>query len=59
MFFNVRAVSQGQFATWLQTQQALVKAKPSSVPKLPSGVGGGTSSTNSPGNNTGSDLYGD
>ncbi|MGO8864124.1 MAG: cytochrome c oxidase subunit II [Acidimicrobiales bacterium] len=59
MFFNVRAVTQAQYATWLHTAQALVKAKPSSVPKLPSGVGGGTASTNSRSNDPGSDLYGD
>ena len=59
MFFNVRAVTPAQYTTWLRTEQALVKAKPSSVPKLPSGVSGATGGTGSSTNNAGSDLYGD
>jgi cytochrome c oxidase subunit 2 len=58
MFFNVKAVSQDQYATWLRTQQAIVKANPSSVPKLPSGVNAG-GSTSSSGSNIGGDVYGD
>jgi cytochrome c oxidase subunit 2 len=58
MFFNVKAVTQSKFATWLHAQQALVKSHPSSVSKLPSGVSTG-SSTNSSSNNQGGDLYGD
>jgi cytochrome c oxidase subunit II len=57
MFFNVKAVTQSDYAKWLRTQQAFVKAHPGSVPKLPSGVS--TSGTNSPGQNQGGDLYGD
>ena len=41
MFFNVKAVTQTQYATWLRIQQARVKANPGSVPKLPSGVNNG------------------
>jgi cytochrome c oxidase subunit 2 len=59
MFFNVRAVTQAQYASWLHEQQAAVSANPSSVPKLPSGVSSGTASTSSPSNNLGGDLYGD
>jgi cytochrome c oxidase subunit 2 len=59
MFFNVRAVSQAQYASWLHEQQAALSANPSSVPKLPSGVSSGTASTSSPSNNLGGDLYGD
>jgi cytochrome c oxidase subunit 2 len=58
MFFNVKAVSPSQYASWLHTQQAIVKAHPSSAPKLPSGVNGG-SSTNSNITTSGSDAYGD
>ena len=57
MFFNVKAVTQSQYAAWLHKQQAEVKANPSGVPKLPSGVS--HSSTNASGNNQGSALYGD
>jgi cytochrome c oxidase subunit 2 len=58
MFFNVKAVSQSQYATWLRTQQAIVKADPASVPKLPSGVNAaGSSSSNI--TTSGSDAYGD
>jgi cytochrome c oxidase subunit II len=57
MFFNVKAVSQSQYASWLRIQQARVKAHPGTGPKLPSGVNGGTT-TNSPNNNQGGD-YGD
>jgi cytochrome c oxidase subunit 2 len=59
MFFNVKAVTQTQYASWLHAQQAAVQANPSSVPKLPSGVSNGAASTNSPNNNLGGDLYGD
>jgi len=59
MFFNVEAVTQSQYASWLRTQQAAVKANPGSAPKLPSGVSGGTASTSSPSNNLGGDTYGD
>jgi cytochrome c oxidase subunit 2 len=55
MFFNVKAVTKSQYATWLQNEQAAIKANPSKSPKLPSGVNGGNSSTN----NQGGDLYGD
>jgi cytochrome c oxidase subunit II len=58
MFFNVKAVTQAQYATWLHDQQAKVKANPGSVPKLPSGVSGGSASTSSPSNNLGGDLLG-
>jgi cytochrome c oxidase subunit 2 len=56
MFFNVKAVSPSAYAHWLHTEQALVKAHPSSVPQLPSGV---HSSTTTGGGNLGGDLYGD
>jgi cytochrome c oxidase subunit 2 len=59
MFFNVKAVTQSQYADWLQKQQAQVKAHPGSSPKLPSGVSGGAASTSSPSNNLGGDLSGD
>jgi heme/copper-type cytochrome/quinol oxidase subunit 2 len=59
MFFNVKAVSQAQFTSWLHTQQAEVKAHPGTSPKLPSGVSGGAATANSPNNNQGGDLYGD
>jgi cytochrome c oxidase subunit 2 len=59
MFFNVKAVTQAQYASWLHTQQAAVAANPSSVPKLPTGVSGGAASASSPSNNLGGDLYGD
>jgi cytochrome c oxidase subunit 2 len=58
MFFNVKAVSQAEFTSWLHTQQAQLKAHPGSAPKLPSGVSA-SGSGNSPNNNQGSDLYGD
>jgi cytochrome c oxidase subunit 2 len=58
MFFNVHAVTKSQYAVWLHQQQAKVAANPGSVPKLPSGVSGGAS-TSSPSNNLGGDLYGD
>jgi cytochrome c oxidase subunit II len=58
MFFNVKAVTPAQYATWLRIQQAKVKANPSSVPKLPSGVNG-TSSSSSTTSNAGGNLYGD
>jgi cytochrome c oxidase subunit II len=58
MFFNVKAVTQSQFTSWLHTEQAQVKAHPGSAPKLPSGVSG-SATTNSPNNNQGGDLYGD
>jgi cytochrome c oxidase subunit 2 len=59
MFFNVKAVTQSQYASWLHQEQAQVKAHPGSGPKLPSGVSGGSASTSSPSNNLGGDLYGD
>jgi cytochrome c oxidase subunit 2 len=59
MFFNVKAVTKAQYANWLQTEQAEVKANPSKSPKLPSGVNDGSSSANSSNNNQGGDLYGD
>jgi cytochrome c oxidase subunit II len=58
MFFNVKAVTQAQYASWLHTQQAEVKAHPSTVPKLPSGLSN-SGTTNSSNNNQGGDLYGD
>jgi cytochrome c oxidase subunit II len=57
MFFNVKAVPMSQYTTWLRTQQAYVKAHPSSVPQLPSGVKSGSTSSNTTTN--GSDAYGD
>jgi cytochrome c oxidase subunit 2 len=57
MFFNVRAVTQAQYASWLHAQQAALSANPSSVPKLP--VSSDTASTSSHSNNLGGDLYGD
>jgi cytochrome c oxidase subunit II len=59
MFFNVKAETPAQYAVWLHTQQAEVKANPSSVPKLPSGVNANGGGGNSPNNNLGGDLYGD
>jgi len=56
MFFNVKAVSPSAYTNWLHTQQAFVRAHPSSVPQLPSGV---HSSTTTGGGNLGGDLYGD
>jgi cytochrome c oxidase subunit 2 len=58
MFFNVKAVSQTQFTSWLHTQQAHLKAHPGTAPKLPSSVSG-AAVPNSPNNNQGADLYGD
>jgi cytochrome c oxidase subunit 2 len=58
MFFNVKAVTPAQYASWLRIEQAKVKANPSSVPKLPSGVNG-TSSSSSTTSNAGGNLYGD
>ena len=58
MFFNVKVVTQAQYTSWLQNEQAAVQAHPSKSPKLPSGVSDG-SSTNSSNNNQGGDLYGD
>jgi cytochrome c oxidase subunit II len=55
MFFNVKAVSKSAYASWLHAEQAQVKAHPSSVPQLPSGV----HSSGSSGGNLGGDLYGD
>jgi cytochrome c oxidase subunit 2 len=59
MFFNVKAVTQGQYAVWLHQQQARVAAHPGSTPKLPSGVNGGNANTSSPNNNIGGDIDGD
>jgi cytochrome c oxidase subunit 2 len=59
MFFNVRAVTQAQFTSWLHTQQAALKAHPGTAPKLPSGVNGSAANTNSSNNNQGGDLSGD
>jgi cytochrome c oxidase subunit 2 len=56
MFFNVKAVTKGQYTVWLHQQQAKVAANPGSGPKLPSGVNGGAASTNSPNNNLGGDI---
>jgi cytochrome c oxidase subunit 2 len=54
MFFNVKAVTQAQYASWLHTAQAAVKANPSSVPKLPSGVhDNGTPTATAPGGDVG------
>jgi cytochrome c oxidase subunit 2 len=55
MFFNVKAVTQSQYASWLRAQQAQARAHPGSVPKLPTGVHASSSS----GSNLGGDLYGD
>jgi cytochrome c oxidase subunit II len=57
MFFNVRAVTPNQYAVWLRAQQALVRAHPSSVPKLPSGVSAGSSNSNI--TTSGSDAFSD
>jgi cytochrome c oxidase subunit 2 len=59
MFFNVKAVTQGQFTVWLHQQQAQLAAHPGSSPKLPSGVNGGNANTSSPNNNLGGDIEGD
>ena len=58
MFFNVKAVTQAQFTSWLHAQQAELKAHPNTGPKLPSGVGS-SGTGNSSTNNQGGDLYGD
>jgi cytochrome c oxidase subunit 2 len=58
MFFNVKAVTQSQYDTWLHRQQAQIAANPGSAPKLPSGVSSGAS-TSSPSNNLGGDTFGD
>jgi len=55
MFFNVKAVSPSAYSQWLRVQQAEVKAHPTSVPQLPSGVHTSSSSSSNPGG----DLYGD
>ena len=54
MFFNVKAVPQAQFDAWLRAAQAQVKAHPSSVPQLPSGV---NSNGGQGGSNQGSGSY--
>jgi cytochrome c oxidase subunit 2 len=54
MFFNVKAVPQAQFDAWLRAAQAQVKAHPSSVPQLPSGV---HSNSGQGGSNQGSGSY--
>jgi cytochrome c oxidase subunit II len=59
MFFNVRAVTPARYSEWLRGNQARARNNPSSVPKLPTGVGSGTASTNAPSNNLGGDLSGD
>jgi cytochrome c oxidase subunit 2 len=59
MFFNVKAVSQSQYAAWLSNEQARVQAHPGKGPKLPVGASGAPATTNSPSNNLGGDLYGD
>jgi cytochrome c oxidase subunit 2 len=59
MFFNVHAVTQSQYTSWLHRQQAVVQENPGSQPKLPKGVSGGSATTNSPSTNLGGDLYGD
>jgi cytochrome c oxidase subunit 2 len=58
MFFNVKAVSQADYATWLRTELAQAKAHPSSVSHLPSGVHSSSSGSASSAN-AGGDLYGD
>jgi cytochrome c oxidase subunit 2 len=57
MFFNVRAVPPDQYAAWLRAQQALVRAHPSSVPQLPSGVKAGSNGSNL--TTSGSDAFSD
>jgi|GEM_PF-2276463 hypothetical protein len=59
MFFNVKAVTPVQCATWLRVHQALVRSQPSSVPMLSSEVGGADAHVNSPNNALGGDRYGD
>jgi cytochrome c oxidase subunit 2 len=61
MFFNVKAVTQAQYTSWLRTQQAQVRSHSSTVPKLPSGVNGSSANTtsNSSNNNQGGVLSGD
>ncbi len=59
MFFNVRAVTPARYSEWLRGNQARIRNNPASAPKLPSGVGSGAASTNSPSNNLGGDLSGD
>jgi hypothetical protein len=50
-------VTPNQYAVWLRAQQALVRAHPSSVPKLPSGVSAGSSNSNI--TTSGSDAFSD
>jgi len=57
MFFNVKAVTPAAYQAWLHAAQAQVKAHPSSVPQLPSGVNRNGTITSS--SNLGSDLYND
>jgi cytochrome c oxidase subunit 2 len=59
MFFNVKAVTPGQFTSWLHRQQAALKANPAGGPKLPANVGSSGFGTSSNGSNEGADLYGD
>jgi cytochrome c oxidase subunit 2 len=54
MFFNVKAVPQAQFDAWLSAARAQVRAHPSSVPQLPSGVNSGSGQG---GSNQGSGTY--
>jgi cytochrome c oxidase subunit 2 len=56
MFFNVKAVSQTAYVKWLHTEQAELKAHPSSEPQLPTGV---HPASGAAGGNLGGDLYGD
>ncbi|MGP0029567.1 MAG: cytochrome c oxidase subunit II [Acidimicrobiales bacterium] len=58
MFFNVKAVTQQQYAVWLRAAQAFVRLHPGSVPKLPAGLQG-KAPTISAGGNEGGALYGD
>jgi hypothetical protein len=46
MLSRVKAVSQAQYAKWLHTLQTLVKAHPSSLPKLPSQEGSARTNVN-------------
>jgi cytochrome c oxidase subunit 2 len=60
MFFNVKAVSQSDYAAWLRTELAQQRAHPSSVSHLPSGVNTKSSSSSSASNaSAGGDPYGD
>ena len=59
MFFNVKAVTQAQYATWLRTQQARGEGQPLVGSQAAQRREQGQRSTSSSNNNQGGDLYGD